>query len=148
TLRMFTRFYSSPVPKHSAFHRAHNRLTPKMIERINELLIQGAIHDGIENGVMLRSDTMVVETNIHWPTDGTLLWDTVRVLTRLVLRQNLIRLDESRFSRDDSLATDQGTPGESIESQARGSVAGGGRRLGSSGPSGKDAEQRVGRRAT
>jgi IS5 family transposase len=31
-------------------------------------------------------DTTVVETNIHWPTDATLLWDTVRVLTRLIGR--------------------------------------------------------------
>jgi IS5 family transposase len=29
-------------------------------------------------------DTTVVESDIHWPTDGTLLWDTVRVLKRLI----------------------------------------------------------------
>ncbi len=28
TLRRFTQFYSDPVPKHDAFNRAHNRLTP------------------------------------------------------------------------------------------------------------------------
>jgi IS5 family transposase len=32
----------------------------------------------------LRVDTTVVETDIHYPTDATLLWDTVRTLTRLV----------------------------------------------------------------
>jgi IS5 family transposase len=34
----------------------------------------------------LRVDTTVVETDIHHPTDNTLLWDVVRVLTRLVGR--------------------------------------------------------------
>ena len=30
----------------------------------------------------MRVDTTVVETNIHYPTDSTLLGDGVRVLTR------------------------------------------------------------------
>jgi IS5 family transposase len=33
-------------------------------------------------------DTTVVQTDIHHPTDSTLLWDVVRVVTRLVLRLN------------------------------------------------------------
>jgi transposase, IS5 family len=39
---------------------------------------------GLEDGSKLRVDTTVVETDIHHPTDNTLLWDVVRVLTRLV----------------------------------------------------------------
>jgi IS5 family transposase len=38
----------------------------------------------LEDGKQLRVDTTVVETNIHFPTDATLLWDTVRTVTRLV----------------------------------------------------------------
>jgi len=34
----------------------------------------------------LRVDTTVVQTDIHHPTDSTLLWDVVRVVTRLVGR--------------------------------------------------------------
>src|SRR5215468_2769948 len=34
----------------------------------------------------LRVDTTVVQTDIHHPTDNTLLWDAVRVVTRLVGR--------------------------------------------------------------
>ena len=84
TLRRFTRFYSKLVPKHDAFNRAFNRLTPVTIEVINELLIQSAVALGLENGKKLRVDTTVVETDIHYPTDSTLLWDTVRVVTRLI----------------------------------------------------------------
>ena len=84
TLRRFTRFYSKPVPKHDAFNRAFIRLTPVTLEVINELVIQSAVALGLENGKKLRVDTTVVETDIHYPTDSTLLWDTVRVVTRLI----------------------------------------------------------------
>ena len=84
TLRRFTRFYSRLVPKHDAFNRAFNRLTPATLEVINELVVKAAVDLGLENGKKLRVDTTVVETDIHHPTDSTLLWDSVRVVTRLV----------------------------------------------------------------
>ncbi len=84
TLRRFTRFYSQSVPKHDAFNRAFNRLNPITLELINEAVVKAAVDLGLENGKKLRVDTTVVETNIHHPTDSTLLWDTVRVVTRLV----------------------------------------------------------------
>jgi IS5 family transposase len=40
----------------------------------------------LEDGAKLRVDTTVVQTDIHHPTDNTLLWDVVRVVTRLVGR--------------------------------------------------------------
>ena len=86
SLRSFTDFRSHPVPKHDAFHRAFNRLTPQTLHAINELMVQAALDLGLEDGNQLRVDTTVVETDIHHPTDNTLLWDTVRVLTRLVGR--------------------------------------------------------------
>ncbi len=84
TLRRFTRFYSSLVPKHDAFNRAFNRLTPTTLEAINEMVVKSAVNLGLENGKKLRVDTTVVESDIHHPTDSTLLWDSSRVITRLV----------------------------------------------------------------
>ena len=86
TLRQFTDFYCDPVPKHDAFHRAFIKLTPETLKVVNDLLIQAAVGLGLEDGVKLRVDTTVVQTDIHHPTDNTLLWDTVRVVTRLVGR--------------------------------------------------------------
>ena len=86
TLRIFTRFFSAPVPRHKAFHRAFCRLRPETVRVANELVIRWAVAQGLEDGRQLRGDTTVVETNIHFPTDSTLLWDGVRVLTRLVGR--------------------------------------------------------------
>ena len=86
TLRLFTAFDSQPVPKHDAFHRAFCRLTPATVRALNDAVVQAAVALGLEDGAQLRVDTTVVETDIHWPTDSTLLWDAVRVITRLVKR--------------------------------------------------------------
>ncbi|HEX2226831.1 MAG TPA: ISNCY family transposase [Gammaproteobacteria bacterium] len=86
TLRRFTNFYSRRVPKHDAFNRAFNKLRPQTLQAINELVVKAAVELGVEDGKRLRVDTTVTETDVHHPTDNTLLWDVVRVLTRLVGR--------------------------------------------------------------
>jgi IS5 family transposase len=86
TLRAFTDFYCAKVPKHDAFNRSFNRLTPATLKAVNDLVVEAAVQLGLEDGSKLRVDTTVVETDIHHPTDNTLLWDVVRVLTRLLHR--------------------------------------------------------------
>jgi IS5 family transposase len=86
TLRQFTDFYCDRVPKHDAFNRGFNRLTPQTLKAVNDLMVQAAVALGLEDGAKLRVDTTVVQTDIHHPTDNTLLWDVVRVVTRLVGR--------------------------------------------------------------
>ena len=83
TLRGFTGFGSSRVPKHQAFHRSFCCLQPQTLRRLNEAVVAVAVEMGIEDARWVRADTTVVETTIHFPTDSALLWDTVRVLTRL-----------------------------------------------------------------
>jgi transposase, IS5 family len=86
TLRQFTDFYCEEVPKHDAFNRGVNRLRPQTLKAVNDLVVQAAVGLGLEDGAKLRVDTTVVETDIHHPTDNTLLWDVVRVVTRLIGR--------------------------------------------------------------
>jgi transposase, IS5 family len=86
TLRQFTDFYCAPVPKHDAFQRGFIRLTPRTLKAVNDLVVRAAVRLGLEDGAKLRVDTTVVQTDIHHPTDNTLLWDVVRVVTRLVRR--------------------------------------------------------------
>src|ERR1700693_2441932 len=86
TLRQCTDFSCRPVPKHDAFNRAFNRLTPETLQAVNELVVQAAVDLGLEDGKKLRVDTTVVQTDIHHPTENTLLWDVVRVVTHLVGR--------------------------------------------------------------
>ena len=49
-------------------------------------MVRAAVAIGLEDGSKLRVDTTVVQTDIHHPTDNTLLWDVVRVITRLIRR--------------------------------------------------------------
>jgi IS5 family transposase len=59
TLRQFTDFYCQSVPKHDAFNRAFNRLTPETLCAVNELVVQVAVDLGLEEGQKLRVDTTV-----------------------------------------------------------------------------------------
>lgn len=96
TLRRFTTFCSHPVPRHTAFHRAFTRLTPATLRALNAAVVQAAVGLGLEDGAALRVDTTVVETDIHFPTDSTLLWDAVRVITRLVAQLGAHRPEATR----------------------------------------------------
>ena len=61
-----------------------NAIGPKTWKKINELLTKDAVQNGLISGERLRIDTTAYETNIRWPTDSGLLWDTYRVLARVV----------------------------------------------------------------
>jgi len=84
TLRKFTRFGGARVPSHRAFHRAFVRLTTENLRQINDSVVAAAVEMGLERGDKLRMDTTVVESDIRYPRDSGMLWDTVRVLSRLV----------------------------------------------------------------
>jgi len=85
--QQFCRFgaFASP-PKRSTLQQNLKRLRAETLEKVNLAVIAQARSDGIERGDKARFDCTGVETNIHAPTDSTLLWDTVRVLDRLLRR--------------------------------------------------------------
>ena len=53
------------------------------MEAINRLLVKRALAQGVQSGSKAHVDCTVTETNIHQPADSSLLWDCVRVLSRL-----------------------------------------------------------------
>lgn len=57
-------------------------------EAINRILVAYGQDKGIEKGKEARTDCTVVSSNIHHPTDSSLLWDSVRVLTKMLGRIN------------------------------------------------------------
>jgi IS5 family transposase len=69
--------------KKSALNKNIKAISPATWERINADLLGYAQQKHIEKGRKVRIDCTCVESNIHHPTDATLLWDGVRVLTRL-----------------------------------------------------------------
>ena len=59
-------------------------LSPETWEAINRVIVAYANETKVERGRKVRIDCTVVPSNIHKPFDSTLLWDSVRVLTRLL----------------------------------------------------------------
>ena len=57
-------------------------LGPEVVRQIHERMVRIALDQGVVTGRRMRVDTTVVETDIHYPTDSSLLGDGVRVLTR------------------------------------------------------------------
>lgn len=70
--------------KKSVLCKTIKALSPQTWEAINGQLIHYARDAKIEKGRQVRIDCTVVESNIHEPKDSILLWDSVRVLTRLL----------------------------------------------------------------
>jgi len=84
-LRQFVRIYSNgPMMDFTTLCKLKNCISPKTWKKVNGTLAQYAVEESLIEGDQLRLDTTAVETNIHWPTDSSLLWDTYRVLARLI----------------------------------------------------------------
>jgi IS5 family transposase len=84
--RMFTRIGAEKVPDAKTMGKLGQALGPEVVEDVQKRLIGIAREQKIVQGRKLRVDTTVVETNIHYPTDSSLLGDGVRVLTRTMQR--------------------------------------------------------------
>jgi IS5 family transposase len=82
--RDFTRVGGGKTPDAKTIGRWGLALGPGVLKQIHERLVRMARDNGVTTGRRMRVDTTVVETNIHHPTDSTLLGDGVRVLTRLM----------------------------------------------------------------
>jgi IS5 family transposase len=84
--RSFTRVGGGKVPDDTVMNKWALALGPEVIERIHKRVVAIAQENEIVEGRKMRLDTTVVETNIHYPTDSSLLGDGVRVLTRAMKR--------------------------------------------------------------
>ena len=72
--------------KKSALQKNIKALSAETWEEINRIVLAYAENNQIEDGRKVRIDCTVVESNIHAPYDSDLLWDSVRVLNRLLSR--------------------------------------------------------------
>jgi IS5 family transposase len=80
--RAFCRLDGERVPEAKTLIRRAQALGPEVLKKVLERLVQGGRQRRVVRGRKLRVDTTVVETNIHHPTDSSLLGDGVRVITR------------------------------------------------------------------
>ena len=84
--RRFTRFYEERIPDHTVFSRLFGLFGKEQAHALHLRVIARARELAIVGGQRLRTDTTAVETNIHHPSDSSLLADSLRVLTRLLKR--------------------------------------------------------------
>jgi IS5 family transposase len=80
--RDFTRVGSEKMPDAKTMGRWGIALGPAVIQQIHQRIVQIAQAQKVVQGRKMRVDTTVVERNIHYPTDSSLLGDGVRVLIR------------------------------------------------------------------
>ncbi len=84
TYRSFCRFgIAEKPPTKSRLQKNIKRVCADTWAAINRKLVLHAAVNRVEAGRKVRIDCTVVESNIHAPTDSSLLWDCVRVLARL-----------------------------------------------------------------
>ena len=79
--RDFTRVGSGKVPDAKTMGRWGLAVGSRVLRQIHDRVVKIAQEKDVVAGRRMRVDTTVVETNIHYPTDSTLLGDGVRVLT-------------------------------------------------------------------
>jgi IS5 family transposase len=84
--RSFTRVGGGKVPDDTVMNKWALALGPEVVESIHKRVVAIAQQNKVIEGRKMRVDTTVVETNIHHPTDSSLLGDGVRVLTRVMKR--------------------------------------------------------------
>jgi transposase, IS5 family len=85
-LRQFCRLYLEGAPDDTTLIRWANTIGSETVASLNDRAVELARSVKVTRGRKLRVDAMVVETNVHHPTDSALLGDGVRVLSRLLRR--------------------------------------------------------------
>jgi IS5 family transposase len=89
-LQDFLRMRKKTVMDYSFLNKCFKAVRPETWKAINELLGRDAVRRDLIDAATIRTDTTVVETNIHYPTDSSLLWDTWRVASRWLRRARKI----------------------------------------------------------
>jgi IS5 family transposase len=100
--RDFTRVGSAKMPDAKTMGRWGLALGPQVIKQIHERIVRIAQAKEVTQGHRMRVDTTVTETNIHYPTDSSLLGDGVRVLIRTMKKITKIAGEAGAKLRDRS----------------------------------------------
>lgn len=82
--RAFCRLGFDDEPSKETLQQNIKKIKAATLEAFNRMIIKEAERRGIELGRKVRTDCTVEATNIHAPSDSTLLFDVVRVLARIM----------------------------------------------------------------
>jgi IS5 family transposase len=79
--RWVCQLYNEPMPNFRTIRDREAKLRPRTLQLINQVVVEVAGRLGVTAGQKLRVDSSVTETDIHFPTDSSLLDDAARVLS-------------------------------------------------------------------
>jgi IS5 family transposase len=99
-LRQFCRVYVAPVPDDTTLLRWANLIQPETLHGLLDHIVRLARSLQVTRGRKLRIDGTVVATNMHHPTDSTLLYDGVRVLGRTLAQARAVLQKTSGMGRE------------------------------------------------
>ena len=85
-LRQFCRLALAPAPDDTTLLRWAKLIHPETMHQLLDRVVDLARRHRVTRGRKLRIDGTVVETNIHHPSDSSLLGDGVRVLSRVLTK--------------------------------------------------------------
>jgi IS5 family transposase len=99
-LRQFCRIYLESVPDDTTLIRWANVMGSETLVQLNDRAVELARSLKVTRGRKLRVDSTAVETNIHHPTDSSLVGDGVRVVSRLLRRAKKVIGETVDMSRE------------------------------------------------
>jgi len=67
-----------------AYHKYISRISGESLKKIMVAINKIAMGEGIEDGRSIRTDSTVIETDIHYPTNNSLVWDCIKTIDRLL----------------------------------------------------------------
>lgn len=99
-LRQFCRLYLTKAPDDTTLLRWANLIQPETLHQVLDRVVELARSTKVTRGRKLRIDGTVVATNIHYPSDSTLLGDGVRVLSRTLTKARQVLGASADLSRE------------------------------------------------
>src|ERR1700751_2317107 len=100
SFRAFARLPLAWSPKKSVLHQTVGAIRAETWEAVNQALLVSAQQEKLESGATVRIDSTVSAALMHQPSDSTLLWDAVRVMTRLLRRAGRLPEAPAMWWRD------------------------------------------------
>jgi IS5 family transposase len=83
-LQDFLRLRKKVAMDHTFLDKCRLAIRPATQRKLNEIVARYAIRIGAIDPTVIRADTTVVDADIHYPTDSSLLWDVWRVASRML----------------------------------------------------------------
>jgi IS5 family transposase len=121
TWRLFCRIaIDEPMPDPSTLIYARKRYGDEVVEQLNEALLHKLKEKAVLKHRKLRTDTTVVESDIHHPTDATLLQDGVKVITHLVRKIRQVASHAAQGFEDRTAEIKEKKTGKRMAQQSKG----------------------------